>query len=287
MNDICFRRMTKDDFVGADEIRRMVGWNQSPSDWLRFLELSPQGCFVATKNGLVVGTVTSLTYEQTLSWVGMMLVHPDYRRQGIAARLLGKLLTHLRGQGVKCIKLDATQMGFGVYEKLGFVPEWTLTRRQGPGRDDPSLLHGTPTATRNLCDADWEAVQEIDRSVLGVFRGALLRRLAQNSRRAFVWPSTGRVTGWGLLRVGAFADYLGPVVCPDKQGALKLVNDLLAGTKKASVFWDVPDENPAAASAAEELGFAPLRSLTRMRLGPPLGKSDPLNQFAIADPSAG
>ncbi len=55
MNDICFRRMTESDLAGADELRRIIGWNQTPSDWLRFLELSPRGCFVATKNGFCWG----------------------------------------------------------------------------------------------------------------------------------------------------------------------------------------------------------------------------------------
>ena len=287
MNDICFRRMTKDDLADADELRRIVGWNQTPSDWLRFLELSPKGCFVATKNGLLLGTVTSLTYEQTLSWVGMMLVHPDYRRQGIATHLLSRLLDYLHDRRVKCIKLDATPAGFGVYKKLGFVPEWTMTRRQGPGKGDASSLNGMFLPVRNLRDADWEAVEAIDKTVLGVSRGTLLRGLAQHSLRSLVWPSKGRVVGWGLLRVGSTLDHLGPVVCPDNEGALSLVHELLAGAKNPSVFWDVPDGNPAAVSAAEGLGFAPLRTLTRMRLGPPLGKSDPLNQFAIADPSAG
>ncbi len=231
--------------------------------------------------------MTSLTYDEKLSWVGMMLVHPEHRRQGIAIHLLSRLLDYLHDRGVKCIKLDATPAGFGVYKKLGFVPEWTLTRRQGPGKNDVSSLNGMSAPARNLRDADWADVEEIDEKVLDVSRGALLRSLAQQSRRALVWPSKGRVIGWGLLRVGANADQLGPVVCPDNEGALRLVHELLAGAKNPSVFWDVPDGNPAAVSAAEWLGFAPLRTLTRMRLGPPIVNSDPLSQFAIADPSAG
>ena len=134
------------------------------------------------------------------------------------------------------------------------------------------------------------AVEEIDEKVLDVSRGASLRSLAQQSRRALVFSAIekGRVIGWGLLhRVGANAYKFGPVVCPDNEGALRLVHELLAAAKNPSVFWDVPDGNPAAVSAAEGLGFAPLRTLTRMRLGPPIVNSDPLSQFAIADPSAG
>ena len=70
MNDISFRPMTESDLAGADELRRLVGWNQTLADWRRFLKLSPQGCFVATQNSALLGTVTSISYDQTLSWIG-------------------------------------------------------------------------------------------------------------------------------------------------------------------------------------------------------------------------
>jgi GNAT superfamily N-acetyltransferase len=287
MNDISFRQMTEYDLAGADALRRLVGWNQTPADWRRFLKLSPKGCFVATKDRTLLGTVTSITYDQRLSWIGMMLVHPDHRRQGIGRGLMGRLVSHLQGRGVTCIKLDATPAGFPLYEQLGFVPEWTLTRWQGPGKTDAPPLEGASDGTRTLRDTDWAAVEEIDTPVLGVSRGSLIRSLAQHSRRVLVWPSQGRVAGWGLMRAGANADYLGPLVCPKNDGALSLVHGLLVSSENRLVFWDVPDGNGAATSAVQRLGFTPVRPLTRMRLGPPLVKGDPQAQFAIADPSTG
>ena len=287
MNDISFRPMTESDLAGADELRRIVGWNQTLADWRRFLKLSPQGCFVATQNNCLLGTVTSISYDQTFSWIGMMLVHPDYLRQGIGRRLMGQLLAYLHGCGIKCIKLDATPAGFPLYEQLGFVPEWTLTRWQGPGKTNTPPLDGSSNSTRDLRDADWAAVEEIDKAVFGVSRNGLVRSLARHSRKVLVWPSQGPVGGWGLLRAGTNADYLGPLVCPRNDGALSLVHELLVSAGNRLVFWDVPDGNAAAKSAVQRSGFNPVRSLTRMRLGPPLVKSNPQTQFAIADPSAG
>ncbi len=279
--------MTEGDLEGADELRRIVGWNQTLADWRRFLKLSPQGCFVATKNRVILGTVTSITYEQTLSWIGMMLVHPEHRRQGIGRQLMGQVLAYLQGCGVTCIKLDATPLGFHLYEELGFIPEWTLTRWQSQGNTHTPLLENAANVTRNLADADWEAVQEIDKAALGVSRGSLIRRLALHSRRVLVWPARGRVSGWGLVRAGTNADYLGPLVCGEKDGALALVHELLVSAGNRPVFWDVPDGNAAATSTVQQLGFTPVRPLTRMRLGPAIVKSDPEAQFAIADPSTG
>ena len=279
--------MTGGNVEGADELRRIVGWNQTLADWRRFLDLSPQGCFVATKNRVILGTVTSITYEQRLSWIGMMLVHPEHRRQGIGRDLMGQVLAYLQGRGVTCIKLDATPLGFHLYEQLGFVPEWTLTRWQGQANTHTRPLEGAAAVARNLRDADWAAVQEIDQAALGVSRGSLIRSLALHSRRVLVWPSQGKIAGYGLLRAGTNADYLGPLVCGEKDGALALVHELLVSAGNRLVFWDVPDGNAAATSTVQQLGFTPVRPLTRMRLGPAIVKSDPEAQFAIADPSTG
>ena len=128
MKEVCLRRMTQTDVPAADELRQLAGWNQTPSDWNRLLRLEPQGCFVAVENGRVDGTVTTTTYGQTLGWIGMMLVHPNHRRQGIATLLMREALAYLQNTKVRCIKLDATPEGRLVYEKLGFAAEWTLTR---------------------------------------------------------------------------------------------------------------------------------------------------------------
>jgi len=288
MDHITFRQMTEADVAGADELRRLMGWNQTIGDWRRFLKLSPQGCFAATKNHILLGTVVSITYDETLSWIGMMLVHPEHRRKGIGTHLMEQVLAYLKGRGVACIRLDATPMGFPLYEQLGFVPEWTMTRCQGH-RDPRQFPFGRVSGdgTRNLRDSDWAVVQEIDKTALGVSRGRLIQSLAEQSRRALVWSSRGRVAGWGLLRSGTHADYLGPLVCPDNEGALALVYELLVSSGHRLVFWDVPDGNEAAASAVRRLGFTPVRTLTRMRLGPPLFNSGPRAQFAISDPSTG
>lgn len=45
----------------------------------------------------------------------------DYRRQGIAEKLVTMLIEEARGRGVSEISLDATEAGRPLYRKLGFV----------------------------------------------------------------------------------------------------------------------------------------------------------------------
>ena len=47
---------------------------------------------------------------------------PQYRRQGIATRILTRLVEDAHRRGVTAISLEATAMGRPLYEKFGFVP---------------------------------------------------------------------------------------------------------------------------------------------------------------------
>ncbi len=292
MSDAQLRVMTEADLPGADHLRRLVGWNQTPEDWRRMLELEPEGCFAALDGGQLAGTVTTIAYGQTLAWIGMMLVHPEHRRRGIATRLMRRAIEYLQGRGVRCTKLDATPAGLPLYQKLGFVSEWTLTRwqrpacEQGQGQPLPAGLGRLPE-TRGLAETDWNVIEQIDAAAFGAPRPRLLRSLARDSAKGLVWPAGKSAAGWGLLRSGANADYLGPVECASAQGALGLITALLEPAGARPVIWDVPDDNEAAKAAARRLGFAPLRPLTRMYLGDNLAAADRLAQFAIADPALG
>ena len=44
----------------------------------------------------------------------------EYRRKGVAERLMDMLITHARSLNLDYIELEATPQGYGLYKKLGF-----------------------------------------------------------------------------------------------------------------------------------------------------------------------
>jgi ribosomal protein S18 acetylase RimI-like enzyme len=276
------RHLVETDLAAADELRRLAGWNQTIDDWRLLLSFEPQGCFVEVQEGKVIGTVTTTTYGRALAWIGMMLVHPDHRRRGMGTRLMRHALDYLQQSGVECIRLDATPAGQPLYEKLGFVSEWTMTRYRA------TAVSGTKDmSVRELAESDWPPVGDMDATAFGVTRTRVLRGLAERSRASLIWPSRGPIAGYGMLRPGSHCDYLGPLVCNSPEGGSSLISTLLNSTGGRPVFWDVPNENPMATTLARRFGFVPVRRLERMRLGSASIRNDPSAQLAIADPSLG
>lgn len=55
------------------------------------------------------------------AYIMNMYVRPDYRRQGIATKMLDLLVEDAKVKGINAISLEATRMGKPLYEKYGFV----------------------------------------------------------------------------------------------------------------------------------------------------------------------
>ena len=274
---LLIRPLSRDDIPFAEELRRLAGWNQTRDDWLRLLTYQPDGCFLATCNGRPAGTVTTTSYGAALAWIGMMLVHPDFRRQGIATALMRESIAFLHRCGVQSIKLDATPEGEPVYQRLGFEQEWPFHRWRRPVSDSQ------PQASTASGRSTMKSLKEhaaLDSDAFGADRMPWLNGLRSDSLVAL------RSDGFGMLRPGANADYLGPVVAQSHASATQIVKEILSRTS-GPVLWDVPAPNRVAEELARSLGFTPVRQVIRMQLGPVSVVPRLDWQFAIADLSTG
>ena len=280
------RRLELGDLSAADGLRQAAGWNQTPADWRRLLALDPQGCFAAVDQKQLVGTATTSSFGTKVAWIGMVLVHPTCRNQGIGRQLLTHCLEYLQEKNVRCIKLDATPAGQILYEKLGFRIEWPLARWMRPA-DEESKNAPLPHRVTTMIARDWNEIFELDRQAFGVCRQPLLRSLKENSIKFVVnREPSGRLEAFGLLRAGMSADYLGPVVTRTKEAGRNVILDLL-GASRRPVYWDIPDPCMDALTLATELGFVSQRPFVRMYLGENGAADCPQNLWGISDPSTG
>jgi len=266
------------------ELSRLVeqaGWNQLPSDWLRLIELEPQGCFAVRLQGEIAATLTTTCYGTELAWIGMMLVEPRFRRQGIGRRLMEHAIEILQNRSIRTIQLDATPLGKLLYDQLGFRTEFAFHRWHRPTATVNSMTlveTGSPSgAVSSLPISD--ANRALDRVTFGADRSELLHRLASDSK-----VMSADDGSFGMLRSGRIADYLGPVSSTE-QSAAPLLKQLIEATER-ELFWDIPSQNTAAVHLATCCQFAPVRTLFRMTIGP---SPQPhwATLYALADPALG
>jgi predicted N-acetyltransferase YhbS len=273
------RSLIESDIPAALELKEAAGWNQTENDWRRLLRLEPNGCFVAVKEGRLVGTTTTTTYGNTLSWIGMVLVDPRERRQGIATRLMNVAVGYLKDK-TATVKLDATAQGKPLYERFGFEVESVLERWIGTSNGRNAGTSKTPDAMRDLLALDQVAF-DADRS-------KLIEALIDD---ACVPPVLLRVanetlSGYALARRGANADYVGPVVATNPQHVEPLLDQVLSELPARRVYIDFNTECGISTSVLSQRGFVKERELIRMSAGE-RGPKTSRFVIAIAGPEVG
>ena len=256
---ISLRSMTASDIPAGMRLKAEAGWNQVEGDWRRFLDLGPDGCFVAERDGRVVGTVTTCRLG-SIGWIAMLLVEKTERGAGIGRSLLNRAVDSLESHGVTAVRLDATPQGRPLYESLGFRVDFRLIRYRG-------TISPIPPAP-DLRTGEASEIVGLDLAVTRTDRRVLLDRLvADHPRHCLVAPSlSGPIRGFVLWRPGSSASQIGPCIAEPDAG-VALLDEATRRLADPSVILDIPDGNGEAIAWAESRGLQASRELWRMTRG--------------------
>ncbi|MGH2500818.1 MAG: GNAT family N-acetyltransferase [Candidatus Limnocylindria bacterium] len=278
--DFHIRRMTAADLPAAMALKDAAGWNQTEQDWRLLLELEPDGCFVLESEGRVVASATAYCYGRDLAWIGMVLTLPEFRGRGLGSRLFRASVEFCEERGIRCIKLDATDMGRPLYERAGFVGEYEVERWGGI---TPSLpAPGVGNSCAALTEVRLRALLARDGAAFGASRAQLLCALLRGADWAGCLERSGTPVGYALARPGTRARYLGPCLAEDAAGARPLLEAFFAGHAGRPVFVDVPAPNAEARSLLRGFGLEARRTLLRMYRGPNDSPGEPSRIFGLA-----
>ena len=262
--------MTVADIPLGLRLARQAGWNQIESDWRRFLALQPDGCFVGALDGAAVATTAAFIFGP-VAWIAMVLVDIDSRRRGIATTLLKHALDFLDKRGVRTIRLDATAAGQPVYEKLGFVPEYPLTRYMGIAAKVGCAVHTfsleEDRPVERCARHTLPQIAIFDQRMTGTPRERMLAQLFEESPEITrVLHRDGQLEGYVTGRRGANATLIGPCIATARAGPA-LLGDALSRCAGQLIFVDVPRDNAPAIGVVERSGLTIQRHFTRMCRG--------------------
>jgi GNAT superfamily N-acetyltransferase len=262
-------------------------WNQLPADWRIFIEQG--GVYAAqTAEGRIVATTATLPYGGHFAWISMVLVKGEYRRHGLATRLMRQAMDELAREA-RIPVLDATPDGRAVYRRLGFEDSWGFARLRRRERPSAALTLVEPTdvTIRAIADQDWPALYAYDATVFGADRSAVLAGLrGRLSPAELVAERAGCIVGFALGRDGALAAQVGPLIAEDETIAAALLARALDGLE-GPLFVDLADSKQELRSFLEARGFASVRPFTRMLYGSSARFDDAARTFAVIGPEFG
>src|SRR6476659_7321598 len=262
------RWLFESDIPAAMQLKEAAGWNQTEEDWRRLLMFNQDGCFAALIDDHLVGTTTTTTYGNELAWIGMVLVDPQQRRQGIATRLMEVAMDHLNGK-VATVKLDATALGKPVYERIGFQVESVVERWSG-------ISNAHDAKTSKVLDED--AIRDVlalDRAAFATDRSKLLKKLIDDAcvPPVLLRAADGSGGGYALASSGTNADYVGPVVAKSAEHVELMLDQVLSELPGRRVYIDFNTACGASTRVLSDRGFVKERDLIRMSAGAQAAKT--------------
>lgn len=264
MATLTIRPIADADVAAADAIAGLAfGVVESRADDLRrYLDLEPEGWWIALDGDVPVGLVGALDYGP-FAYVGNMAVHPSAQGRGIGRALMTALLEWLDRRGTPAVLLDATPAGAPLYLTLGFTD---VDRACWYVRGAGAPPTARPAGVVALTAADAPALARLDAPIFGADRGALLRRwLEDYPGRAFgVVDRRGDLAGFAIAQ----RRRIGPWVARDPEAAERLLRAALSLAFTGPPIVVGPGANADAARALVAHGFAEVSQTRHMRRGP-------------------
>jgi ribosomal protein S18 acetylase RimI-like enzyme len=262
MPDCSIRTMRDDEVELAIELAAREGWNPGLHDARCFFEADPGAFLIAEVDGGLAGCLSAVSYDGRFGFIGLYIVVPRWRGQGIGLRLWRRGMERLAGH---LVGLDGVPEQQENYRKSGFTLAWRNVRYAGVARKAASS-RGDSAAFVPLTDVDFTMLCADDRRVFPAPRERFLRAwIGMPDAIGLACVQGGRLAGWGVIRRCREGHKIGPLVADDAAMASSLYGALCNRVHEGdTVYLDVPLPNADAVALAERYGMRSVFETARM-----------------------
>ena len=256
------RTMSGDEVGLAIELAAREGWNPGLHDARCFFEADPGGFLIAEVDGGLAGCLSAVSYDGRFGFIGLYIVVPQWRGQGIGWRLWRRGMERLAGH---LVGLDGVPEQQENYRKSGFALAWRNVRYAGVARGAASSRADFP-ALVPLTDIDFAMLCADDLRVFPAPRERFLRAwITMPDAVGLACVQGGRLAGWGVIRRCREGHKIGPLVADDATMASLLYGALCSRVHEGgTVYLDVPLPNADAIALAERHGMRSVFETARM-----------------------
>ena len=109
----------REDYEQCIELDKLIFGTDKRKDFLRH-RIEHGRMYVAIEDGRVVGLAAFMTRFVGCLYLSLLLVHPDYRRRGIARRMIDAVASHSRDGRLFSSTEEDNEVSIKMHEALGF-----------------------------------------------------------------------------------------------------------------------------------------------------------------------
>lgn len=240
------------DILGLIELSASVNWDY---DEYEIGTVLTSGNIFGHKNavGKIVSSAAIIPYESKLASIGMVIVNRDFRGFGLGREATQKCIESVSKN--RSIMLIATEEGKPLYKKMGFTTIDYVHKYLCDNFTITDTLNHTSVKIKTFSENDFTEVVKLDEAAFGDRRSQFLKnRITQAEKCLVVKDNDGAIVGYGMSILGPVNLILGPIVAPDAQIAVLLIDNLCA-RHHGKLRIDVPSGNEDFMSFLEKRGF--------------------------------
>jgi GNAT superfamily N-acetyltransferase len=261
--DCTIRAMQPAEVEIAIDVAAAEGWNPGLHDASCFHAADPGGFLMAERDGEPVGCISAVSYAGRFGFIGLYIVAPAWRGQGIGRRLWTAGMSRLAGH---VVGLDGVPAQQAYYRREGFTLAWQNARFAGiaqpsQGREPRQIVPLGAVDLAALCIDDLRSFPAP--------REAFIRCwTTMPEATGLAWLDAGRLRGWGLIRRCRTGHKIAPLVADEPPVAQALFDALCARVPRGdAVYLDVPMPNADALVLTRARGLDVVFETARMYVG--------------------
>ena len=257
------RTMRAGELELALEWARQEGWNPGVDDASAFWEADPSGFFVGAIGEVPVGCISLVRYGEAFAFLGLFMVHPEFRGKGYGKALWNKVMAFA---GNRTVGLDGVVTQQENYRRHGFEAAYRTLRYGGVAKV-PDM--GITVEVAPVTQGKLEGLLRYDANIFPGLRHSFLSAWCgtPERRKSFMVGNGSRIRGYGTIRRCFDGHKIGPLFANSMDVASALLVRLIAEAKGRPVYLDVPAENDEAIRLAEACGLSPVFETARMYRG--------------------
>jgi GNAT superfamily N-acetyltransferase len=261
--DCTIRAMRPEEVAVAIDLAAAEGWNPGLHDARCFHAADPGGFLIAESDGKPVGCISAVSYAGRFGFIGLYIVAPAWRRQGIGRRLWTAGMNRLAGH---VVGLDGVAAQQTYYRRQGFTLAWQNARFAGAAQSNqggaaPQIVSLGAIDLAALCVDDLRSFPAPREAFLGCWT-------TMPDAIGLAWLEGDRLLGWGLIRRCRIGHKIAPLVADEPEIARALYDALCARVPHGdAVYLDVPTANADAVALTRARALESMFETARMYAG--------------------
>lgn len=265
MEDLELKKLDKSGLRTLVGWAKNEGWNPGENDHDVFWKTDPDGYYGFYFNGELIAGGALISYGQVFGFMGLFIVRPDFRGQGIGKKLwyLRRDLLLGRLEQGATIGMDGVVEMQPFYEKGGFRIAFRDERYECIGQKRSISSAISPIEMEDL-----EKLIDYDLACFGFGRKEFLENwLMIPDSRCFKFSEKNSFNGYAVIRKVNAGFKIGPLFADNDDVAEELYKACLNSAIGAPVYLDIPVINSGAVDLVKKYKAKYIFECARMYYG--------------------